>query len=95
MTPSKMANKLRGECSYHTPIRVVLSTKKLSKLRVHPRNHATSSKFRPSRSYKMERLRIGLSCTTKRFCYVIFNSHMLNAPRFNSEKDVSLKILLL
>jgi hypothetical protein len=26
-----------------------------------------------------------------RFCYVIFNSHMFNAPRFNSEKDVSLK----
>jgi hypothetical protein len=30
MTPSRIANKLRGECSYHTPIRVVLSTKKLS-----------------------------------------------------------------
>jgi hypothetical protein len=29
MTPSRIANKLRGECSYHTPIRVVLSTKKL------------------------------------------------------------------
>jgi hypothetical protein len=29
------------------------------------------------------------------FCYVIFNSHMFNAPRFNSEKDVSLKLLLL
>jgi hypothetical protein len=23
------------------------------------------------------------------FCYVIFNSHMFNAPTFNSEKDVS------
>jgi hypothetical protein len=30
MTPSKITNKLRRECSYHTPIRVVLSTKKLS-----------------------------------------------------------------
>jgi hypothetical protein len=30
MTPWRIANKLRGECSYHTPIRVVLSTKKLS-----------------------------------------------------------------
>jgi hypothetical protein len=30
MIPSRIANKLRGECSYHTPIRVVLSTKKLS-----------------------------------------------------------------
>jgi hypothetical protein len=30
MTPSRIANKLRGECSYHTPIRVVLPTKKLS-----------------------------------------------------------------
>jgi hypothetical protein len=29
MTPSRIANKLRGECSYHTPIRVVFSTKKL------------------------------------------------------------------
>jgi hypothetical protein len=29
MTPSRIANKLRGECSYHTPIRVVLPTKKL------------------------------------------------------------------
>jgi hypothetical protein len=29
MTPSRIANKLRGECSYHTPIGVVLSTKKL------------------------------------------------------------------
>jgi hypothetical protein len=29
MTPSRIANKLRGECSYHTPIRVVLSAKKL------------------------------------------------------------------
>jgi hypothetical protein len=29
MTPSRIANKLRGECSYHTPIKVVLSTKKL------------------------------------------------------------------
>jgi hypothetical protein len=29
MTPSRIANKFRGECSYHTPIRVVLSTKKL------------------------------------------------------------------
>jgi hypothetical protein len=29
MTPSRIANKLWGECSYHTPIRVVLSTKKL------------------------------------------------------------------
>jgi hypothetical protein len=29
MTPSRIANKLRGECSYHTPTRVVLSTKKL------------------------------------------------------------------
>jgi hypothetical protein len=29
MTPSRIANKLRGECSYHTHIRVVLSTKKL------------------------------------------------------------------
>jgi hypothetical protein len=26
-----------------------------------------------------------------RFCYVTFNSHMFNAPRFNSEKEVSLK----
>jgi hypothetical protein len=25
---------------------------------------------------------------------MIFNSHMFNAPRFNSEKDVSLKIFL-
>jgi hypothetical protein len=25
------------------------------------------------------------------FCYVIFNSHMFNAPRFNSENDVSLQ----
>jgi hypothetical protein len=31
MTPSRIANKLRVECSYHTPIRVVLSTKKLGK----------------------------------------------------------------
>jgi hypothetical protein len=30
-----------------------------------------------------------------RFCYVIFNSHMFNAPRFNSEKDVSLQKILL
>jgi hypothetical protein len=30
MTPWRIANKLRGECSYHTPLRVVLSTKKLS-----------------------------------------------------------------
>jgi hypothetical protein len=30
MNPLRIANKLRGECSYHTPIRVVLSTKKLS-----------------------------------------------------------------
>jgi hypothetical protein len=30
MNPSRIANKLRGECSYHTSIRVVLSTKKLS-----------------------------------------------------------------
>jgi hypothetical protein len=30
-TPSRIANKLRGECSYLTPIRVVLSTKKLSR----------------------------------------------------------------
>jgi hypothetical protein len=30
-----------------------------------------------------------------RFCYVIFNSHMFNAPRFNSEKDVSLTFFLL
>jgi hypothetical protein len=30
-----------------------------------------------------------------RFCYVIFNSHMFNAPRFNSEKDVSLQNFLL
>jgi hypothetical protein len=29
------------------------------------------------------------------FCYVIFNSHMFNAPRFNSEKDVSLQNCLL
>jgi hypothetical protein len=29
------------------------------------------------------------------FCYVIFNSHMLNALRSNSEKDVSLKNFLL
>jgi hypothetical protein len=30
------------------------------------------------------------------FCYVIFNSHMFNAPRFNSGKDVSLqKIFIL
>jgi hypothetical protein len=29
MNPSRIASKLRGECSYHTPIRVVLSTKKL------------------------------------------------------------------
>jgi hypothetical protein len=28
--PWRKANKLRGECSYHTPIRVVLPTKKLS-----------------------------------------------------------------
>jgi hypothetical protein len=27
---------------------------------------------------------------SERFCYMIFNSHMFNAPRFNSEKDVSL-----
>jgi hypothetical protein len=25
-----------------------------------------------------------------RFCYVMFNSHMFNASRFNSEKDVPL-----
>jgi hypothetical protein len=31
MTLWRIANKLRGECSYHTPIRVVLSTKKLGK----------------------------------------------------------------
>jgi hypothetical protein len=30
-----------------------------------------------------------------RFCYVIFNSHMFNAPRFNSEEDVSLQKFLL
>jgi hypothetical protein len=30
-----------------------------------------------------------------RFCYVIFNSHMFNAPRFSSEKDVSLQKFLL
>jgi hypothetical protein len=30
-----------------------------------------------------------------RFCYVIFNSHMFNAPRFNSEKDVSLQNFVL
>jgi hypothetical protein len=30
MNPWRIANKLRGECSYHTPIRVVLTTKKLS-----------------------------------------------------------------
>jgi hypothetical protein len=29
------------------------------------------------------------------FCYVIFNSHMFNAPRFNSEKDVSLQKFLI
>jgi hypothetical protein len=29
------------------------------------------------------------------FCYVIFNSHMFNAPRFNSEKDVSLQFFFL
>jgi hypothetical protein len=29
MTPWRIANKLRGECSYQTPLRVVLSTKKL------------------------------------------------------------------
>jgi hypothetical protein len=32
MTPSRITNKLRGECSYHTTIRVVLSTKKLSNI---------------------------------------------------------------
>jgi hypothetical protein len=26
---------------------------------------------------------------------MIFNSHMFNAPRFNSERDVSFKIILL
>jgi hypothetical protein len=31
MTPWRIAIKLRGECSYHTPIRVVLSTNKLRK----------------------------------------------------------------
>jgi hypothetical protein len=31
----------------------------------------------------------GLYIVERRFCYVIFNSHMFNAPRFNSEKDVS------
>jgi hypothetical protein len=31
----------------------------------------------------------------KGFCYVIFNSHMVNAPRFNSEKDVSVQNFLL
>jgi hypothetical protein len=30
-----------------------------------------------------------------RFCYVIFNSLMFNAPMFNSEKDVSLTFFLL
>jgi hypothetical protein len=33
-----------------------------------------------------------------RFCYVIFNcsvAHMFNAPRFNSEKDVSLTFFIL
>jgi hypothetical protein len=30
----------------------------------------------------------------KRFCYV-FNSHMFNAPRFNSEKDVSIILFTL
>jgi hypothetical protein len=30
MTPSRIANNLRGEYFYHTPIRVGLSTKKLS-----------------------------------------------------------------
>jgi hypothetical protein len=30
MTPWRIANKLRGKCSYHTPITVVLTTKKLS-----------------------------------------------------------------
>jgi hypothetical protein len=34
MTPSRIANKLRGDCSYHTPIRVVLSTKKLGNILV-------------------------------------------------------------
>jgi hypothetical protein len=31
----------------------------------------------------------------RQFCYVIFNSHMFNAPRFNFEKDVSLQKILL
>jgi hypothetical protein len=37
--------------------------------------------------------KVHICCINNRFCYVIFNSHMFNAPRFNSEKDVSLKLL--
>jgi hypothetical protein len=41
MTPSRIANKLRGECSYHTPIRVVLSTKKLGIILVYSKDVAS------------------------------------------------------
>jgi hypothetical protein len=91
MTPSRIENKLRGECSFHTPIRVVLSTKKLgrshflidpAKLPNITRKVATRTDFWHSvvKSRTTPYIRLELGYLPISWCWYV----MSNSPLFNS-----------
>jgi hypothetical protein len=76
---SRIANKLRGEWSYHTPIRVVLSTKKLRKFLKIPIVYPTRTE--PTRADPSRLLTFmvpskippqGCVCTERRYTRVAF-----------------------
>jgi hypothetical protein len=101
MTPSGIANKLRGECSYHTPIRVVLSTKKLSKGLLRLQHFRTDMSGRSA--YQVERIIVETSDAPapvgpySQACYKIiffrkFVTIAMCFPTFVLKKDLVLRI---